>query len=74
MARHGVAWHGVGVGMGMGMGMAAHNNNNNNLQPGRAGRPSLAVSKHGRRAEGGEREAEGIKECKSSDPQLTWKG
>lgn len=82
-AKHGRAWHGVAWhwrGNGHGAWAWAWQLNNH---PSRAGRPSLAVSKHGRRAEGGERarrarENQSVFVCvcarMSSDPQLTWKG
>lgn len=47
MLRHGTAWHGMAWERAWVWAWQL-----NNLQPDRAGRPSLAVSKHGRRAEG----------------------
>lgn len=71
--RHGTAWHGVAWEWAWAWAWQL----NNNLQPGRAGRPSLAVSKHGRRAEGeSERKDQSVFVCAramSSDPQLTCK-
>lgn len=75
MGKHGTAWHGIAWESCMGMGLRALAAQ----EPSRAGRPSLAVSKHGRRAEG-ERARERERVCvyvcvcarKSSDPQLTW--